>query len=156
MFIRVKIDNLKEFSKFRPLILNKDNNKKRDNIKIIIVKKYLFISLVSNLIFEKRSLFIKIFFGLLNERIWFNEYFVNEYNFKNLKPELVEKKEPPTITNNKKIKFKLFFFISSEKPIFEILLTKDKKFLLKLLSKLKKIKKIVTKKIRYKNRWISS
>ena len=101
MFIRVKIDNLKEFSKFRPLMLNKDNNKKRDNIKIIIVKKYLFISLVSNLILEKRSLFIKIFFGLLNERIWFNEYFVKEYNFKNLKPELVEKKEPPIITSNK-------------------------------------------------------
>jgi len=92
---------LKEVSKSKPLILNKDDNKKKDNTKIIIVKKYLFISLVSKLIFEKRSLFINILFGLLNERIWFIEYFVKEYNFKNLKPELVEKKEPPTMTNNK-------------------------------------------------------
>tara|TARA_B100001093_G_scaffold180423_1_gene173022 strand:+ start:391 stop:600 length:210 start_codon:yes stop_codon:yes gene_type:complete len=69
VFIRVKIDNLKESSKSTPLIVSKDDNKKNDNIKIIIVKKYLLISLVSKLIFEKRSLFIKILFGLLNERI---------------------------------------------------------------------------------------
>ena len=117
---------MKEFSKFIPLIVNKDDNKKKDNIKIIIVKKYLFISLVSKLIFEKRSLFIKILFGLLNERIWFSEYFVNEYNFKNLKPELVEKKEPPIITNTKKIKYKLLGVSFNEIPIFDILLTNEK------------------------------
>ena len=33
---------------------------------------------VSKLIFEKTSLFIKTFFGLLNERIWLIEYFVKE------------------------------------------------------------------------------
>jgi hypothetical protein len=31
----------------------------------------------------------------------FKEYLVNEYIFKNLKPELVEKKDPPIITKIK-------------------------------------------------------
>ena len=38
--------------------------------------------------------------------------------------------------------------LSSEKPIFEILLIKDKSNSLKLLSKLKKTKKIVSKNIK--------
>ena len=102
------------------------------NIKI--VKKYLFMSLVSKLILEKISLFINTFFGLLKERIWLKEYLVKEYIFKNLKPELVEKKDPPIITSKIYIKFKLVWSISSEIPIFEILLTKDKKLYVKLVS----------------------
>ena len=39
----------------------------------------------------------------------------------NLKPELVEKKEPPIITKIKNIKVKLDFSKLSEKPILEIL-----------------------------------
>ncbi len=39
---------------------------------------------------------------------------VKEYNFKNLKPELVEKKDPPTITSKIYIKFKLVWPTSSE------------------------------------------
>ena len=42
---------------------------KREITKINIVKKYLFISFVSKLIFEKANLFINIFFGLLNDKI---------------------------------------------------------------------------------------
>ena len=42
---------------------------KSEITKINIVKKYLFMSLVSKLILEKTNLFIKTFFGLLNERI---------------------------------------------------------------------------------------
>tara|TARA_B110001452_G_C15014710_1_gene354745 strand:+ start:388 stop:582 length:195 start_codon:yes stop_codon:yes gene_type:complete len=60
-------------------------------------------------------------------------------------PELVEKKEPPIITSIKKIKDKFFEFESSEIPIFDMLLVKDKNNTLKLLSKLKKIKKIPSK-----------
>ena len=45
VFIKVKIDNLKEFSKLIPLILSIEVNIKSDIIKIIIVKKYLLISL---------------------------------------------------------------------------------------------------------------
>ena len=99
MFIKVKTANLKEYSN---CILDNDNKivkEKREITNINIVKKYLFMSLVSKLILEKISLFINTFFGLLKERIWFIEYLVKEYIFKNLKPELVEKKDPPTITS---------------------------------------------------------
>ena len=98
MFIKVRMANLKELSK---LISDKLNNEVRINreiIKIKIVKKYLLISLKSKLILENNNLFIKTFLGLLKDKIWLNEYFVNEYIFKNLKPELVEKKDPPIIT----------------------------------------------------------
>ena len=91
--------NLKELSK---LISDKLNNEVRINkeiIKIKIVKKYLIIYLKSKLILENNNLFIKTFLGLLKDKIWLNEYFVNEYIFKNLKPELVEKKDPPIITS---------------------------------------------------------
>ena len=118
-------------------MLDKDNKmvkEKREITKISIVKKYLFISFVSKLILEKTNLFIKTFFGLLKERIWLIEYLVKEYIFKNLKPELVEKKDPPIITSKIYIKCKLAWSTSSEKPIFEILLTKDKKLYVKLLS----------------------
>ena len=99
MFIKVRMANLKELSK---LISDKLNNEVRINreiIKIKIVKKYLLISLKSKLILENNNLFIKTFLGLLKDKIWLNEYFVNEYIFKNLKPELVEKKDPPIITS---------------------------------------------------------
>ena len=134
MFIKVNTANLKEYSNW---ILDKDNKmvkEKREITKINIVKKYLFISFVSKLILEKTSLFINTFFGLLKERIWLIEYLVKEYIFKNLKPELVEKKEPPTITSKMYIKFKLVCSTSSEIPIFEILLTIDKKLEVKLES----------------------
>ena len=93
--------NLNEYSNW---ILDKDNNKvkvKREITKTKIVKKYLFISFALKLILEKINLFINTFFGLLKERIWLIEYLVKEYIFKNLKPELVEKKEPPIITSIK-------------------------------------------------------
>ena len=118
-------------------MLDKDNKmvkEKREITKINIVKKYLFMSFVSKLILEKTNLFINTFFGLLKERIWFIEYLVKEYIFKNLKPELVEKKDPPIITSKIYIKFKLAWSTSSEIPIFEILLTKDKKLNVKLAS----------------------
>ena len=60
-------------------------------------------------------------------------------------PELVEKKDPPTITKIKKINDKCGELLSREKPILETLLVKDKNNSLKLLSKLKKIKKIINK-----------
>ena len=109
-------------------------NEKIEIIKINIVKKYLLMSFVSKLILEKTSLFINTFFGLLKERIWLKEYLVKEYIFKNLKPELVEKNDPPIITSKMYIKFKLFWSTSREIPIFDILLTKDKKLYVKLES----------------------
>ena len=61
-----------------PVMLNKEVNIKRDNIKIIIVKKYLFISSKSKLILVKINLFINIFLGLLNDKIWLIENLNNE------------------------------------------------------------------------------
>tara|TARA_B110000971_G_scaffold206506_1_gene229819 strand:+ start:420 stop:614 length:195 start_codon:yes stop_codon:yes gene_type:complete len=60
-------------------------------------------------------------------------------------PELVEKKDPPIITNIKKINDKFFELLSSEKPTLETLLVRDKNSSLKLLSKLRKVKKINNK-----------
>ena len=69
VFIKVKIDNLKEFSKLIPLILSIEVNIKSDIIKIMIVKKYLLISLKLKLILVNINLFIKTFLGLLNDKI---------------------------------------------------------------------------------------
>ena len=118
-------------------MLDKDNKmvkEKREITKINIVKKYLFMSFVSKLILEKTNLFMNTFFGLLKERIWLIEYLVNEYIFKNLKPELVEKKDPPIITSKMYIKCMLAWSTSREIPILEMLLTKDKKLNMKFAS----------------------
>tara|TARA_B110001450_G_scaffold226141_1_gene224747 strand:- start:73 stop:249 length:177 start_codon:yes stop_codon:yes gene_type:complete len=55
------------------------------------------------------------------------EYLNSEYIFKNLIPELVEKKEPPIITKIKKTKDRLDVLSLKENPILETLLVKDKK-----------------------------
>ena len=131
-------------------MLDKDNKmvkEKREITKINIVKKYLFMSFVSKLILEKTNLFINTFFGRLKERIWLMEYLVKEYTFKNLKPELVEKKDPPIITKIRKTNVKFDWSTLKEKPILEILLDNDNKLIVKLLLKLKNIKKINTIKI---------
>ena len=68
-------------------------------------------------------------------------------SFENLKPELVEKKDPPIIIRIIKIKVK-FWGVSKENPILEIELQIDKKSKEKLLLELKKMKNIVIKKKR--------
>ena len=73
VFINVKIDSLNEFSNSMPLKLNNEVKISRERININIVKKYLLISLKSKLILVNINLFIKTFFGLLNERIWLIE-----------------------------------------------------------------------------------
>ena len=130
----VNIDNLNALSKSSKLKLKSIHNVKSDIINIKIVKKYLLISLLSKLIFENANLFINIFFGRLNESIWFNEYFVKEYILRNLRPELVEKKDPPIITSIKYIKFKLLLLTFREIPIFDMLLATDKKLYIKFES----------------------
>ena len=82
-----------------------------------------------------------IFFGLVCDKTSLIENFNNEYILRNPKPELVEKKEPPIITKINSKKFRLFGIEVIEKPILDILLVKDKKIWLKLLSKLKNRKK---------------
>ena len=113
-------------------------------INIIIVKKYLLISLKLKFIFVKINLFIKIFFGLLKDKIWLIEYLNKEYIFINRKPELVEKKDPPIITKIKNINVKFDCSVDIENPIFEMLLDTDNRLVEKSLLKLKKSKKNVS------------
>ena len=63
VFINVKTANLNEFSNSISLNDNKIVRDNRDTTKMIIVKKYLFISCEIKLIFENKSLFIKTFFA---------------------------------------------------------------------------------------------
>ena len=114
-----------------------------DIINITIVKKYLFISSKSKFILVNINLFINMFLGLLKDRIWFIENIKSEYILINLKPELVDKKDPPIITKIKYINVKLGWLELILKPIFEILLETDNKFIEKSVLKLKKRKKIL-------------
>jgi len=67
VFIRVKIDNLKELSKLIPEIVIKEDNINKDNINTKTEIKYLFISFVSTDESENSSLLIKIFIGFACE-----------------------------------------------------------------------------------------
>ena len=69
VFINVNTASLNEYSKLISLKDKKIVNEKSEIIKITIVRKYLFISLVAKLILENTSLFINTFFGLLKESI---------------------------------------------------------------------------------------
>jgi len=60
----------------------------------------------------------------------------------NLNPELVEKKEPPIITNNKNTKDKLYEVSLNDIPMLDTLLHIETSIFKKLFSLLKKTKKI--------------
>ena len=60
----------------------------------------------------------------------------------NLKPELVEKKDPPMMTKIKYMKFKVDWLDSIEKPIFDILVDIERRFVKKSFFELKKRKNI--------------
>ena len=152
----VKIEILKEFSKEISEKVRSVDNKNNDKKKTKRDKKYLLISFLSKLISKKGSLFITIFLGLKCKIKSFKENLNNENNLKNLNPELVEKKEPPIITNIKKTNERFGEDCSKEIPILEILLVKDNKITLKsyLKSNSKKNKEI--KKTKYISKNISS
>ena len=57
MFIIVKIPNLKDVSKSKLETVNNIDIKNNENIKIIIAKKYLLMSLIFTLILFKDNLF---------------------------------------------------------------------------------------------------
>jgi len=71
-------------------------------------------------------------FGLEYESISFKEYLNKKYIFKNLIPELVEKKEPPIIIiiKNKNHKFDGEFV--KDMPILDMLLVNEKSIVEKL------------------------
>ena len=64
VLVNVKIDNLNEFSRFIPEIVNIEESNRKDNIKIKSVIKYLLISFVSILVPENSNLLTNTFIGL--------------------------------------------------------------------------------------------
>ena len=134
---------MKEFSKEMPKKVRNDERNNKDIIKIKTDKKYLLTISLSKLISENNCLFEEIFIGFTCEIKLFNENLNKTYIFKNLRPELVEKKEPPTITKSKNIKDKFLGLLPKEKPILEILLAILKNNKLKSYSKFKNEKKII-------------
>jgi hypothetical protein len=65
----VSIESLKALSKSNKDKLNSTVKENKEITKIIIVKKYLLISEKSKFILVKINLFMKIFFGLLKDKI---------------------------------------------------------------------------------------
>ena len=118
----VKIDNLNEFSNEIPEKVKKTINTNKDKMKITTDKKYLITSFFSKLMSRKKCLLIKTFFGLTCDIKSFIENLNKAYNFINLMPELVEKKEPPIITKIKNINERFWVGWSNETPILDILL----------------------------------
>ena len=92
---------MKDSSKFIPNIVRVDVIANKEMINTKTVRKYLLISFCPIVESIKGNLFEYILFGFEYESISFKECLNKKYNFKSLKPELVEKKEPPIITNIK-------------------------------------------------------
>ena len=86
----------------------------------------------------------------------FNEYLSKLIILITLKPELVEKKDPPTITKIRKIKDKFEGIFSKEIPRLETLLDKETKIFKKLFSELKNINNIAMIIIKYNAKYKSS
>ena len=72
------------------------------------------------------------------ERRLFKENLIRVKIFITLIPELVEKKDPPIITNTKKINTKLLGVLENDTPTFDILLVIATKIVGKLLLEFKK------------------
>ena len=102
VFIIVSIPSLKAFSNSISEIVKSNVTENKEIIKIIIVKKYLFISVLFVLELLKEILFKYTWFGLVWESKLFTENLISDKTFITLNPELVVKKEPPIITNSKK------------------------------------------------------
>mgnify|MGYP007063482396 CR=1 FL=1 len=126
VFINVNIPNLKATSILIFDKVKKDEIRDNDITNTNTDKKYLYRSDCSTEISEKVNLFIYTCLGFVWDKSSLIENLINDYNFKNLIPELVEKKDPPITTNNRKIKYKLSGVLFIDIPIFEILLTNEK------------------------------
>ena len=137
VFIIVRTPNLKDFSNSILKIVNNKVIENSEIIKIMIVKKYLFISDLSVLDFINDILLKYICLGFEWDRRLFIENLNKVKTFITRRPELVEKKEPPIITKIININDKLLGTLLKEIPIFETLLEIDTRIFKKLLSELK-------------------
>ena len=73
VFIKVKMEILKEFSKEMPKKVKNDDRNNKDIIKIMTDKKYLLIINLSKLISENNCLLLETVIGLTCEIKLFNE-----------------------------------------------------------------------------------
>ena len=71
----------------------------------------MLISLILALILFRDNLFEEIWFGFECDNKLFKENFIKVKTFITLKPELVEKKEPPSITSIRKTKTRLLVLV---------------------------------------------
>ena len=101
VFISVKIDNLNELSTSIPEIVSIEDKMNNENINISTDIKYLFISLVSIFVSENSNLLMKTLSGFAWEPNSLIGNLKSEYSLTRRIPELVEKKEPPTIVTIK-------------------------------------------------------
>ena len=127
VFINVNIPSLNASSKLTLKIESRDEITKNEITNIKTDKKYLFISFCKTFESIKWNLLVNTFFGFEYDKISLNEYLNKKYIFKNLIPELVEKKDPPIITINKNKNHKLDGVASREIPILDMLLVKEKR-----------------------------
>ena len=132
VFINVSMDSLKAISKDIPEKVKKEVKINNEIINIITDKKYLLISPIFIFVSREKFLLTKILFGLTCEIKLFIENLNKEKSFKKRIPELVEKKDPPTIDNIKKINDILSKLSFIEIPILEMLLVNDNNNVLKL------------------------
>ena len=132
VFIRVKIDNLKDVSLLIPETVRNNDKILREITNITTDKKYLLKSSLSRWKLKNGSLFEYTFLGLACDTTSLIENLKSRKILENLRPELVEKKDPPIIIRIIKMKVR-FSGTSNENPIFDIELQIDKKRIEKLL-----------------------
>ena len=126
VFVSVNIDIDNESWKLIPWKLIIEESIRSKIIKNKKDKKYLLISSVLIFKFEKNKLVLNMYFGLATKKSSLKENLINNINFINLIPELVEKRPPPIIVRNKKNIYKLSGLLLKPMPILEILETSDK------------------------------
>jgi len=126
VFVSVNIDIDKESWKLIPWKLIIEESIRSKIIKNKKDKKHLLTSSDVIFKFEKNKLVLNMYFGLATKKSSLKENFINNINFINLIPELVEKKPPPIIVRNKKNIDKLFGLLFKLIPILEMLETNDK------------------------------
>ena len=103
VFVKVNIDNLKEFSK---LILSKvkiDDKIKIPKIKKIKTKKIILMSSSKILLSGLNTVLLNILEGFVILYISFNDVLNKTKILKNFRPEEVDKTDPPTIHSNNNI-----------------------------------------------------
>ena len=134
VFIIVNIPSLKDTSNSILEIVNKRTIENNEIIKIMIDKKFLLSSALSVSLSINETLLRYTWFGFAWDNKLFNENLVKFNNFISLKPELVEKKDPPIITNNMNRNDKFGDVFVKDIPKLETLLQIETKVFKKVFS----------------------